>query len=265
MKELKEYIITENNFFKNLGIGQEKLIKDWLEKYCEMKGKYTINPDMTIDAVLEVKILNYPEKEFPEYIQFGKVPIFEINRATQLISLRGCPKQCDLFQVRYCTSLETLEHCPKVCMNFSCEGCKKLKSLENSPVVERDFCCSGCDSLKNLEGVKFNSMINPRIFELNCNRCEGLETLEGCPKVLLTLSCNSCTNLKSLKGAPQRIIHRIDCRGCKQLDTLEGLKIVDGQILAWGCGKKFMPSDLQQWGIVTSNGKKPILKNTPSI
>jgi hypothetical protein len=40
---------------------------------------------------------------------------------------------------------------------------------------------------------------------------------------------------------------------------------VDGQILAWGCGKKFMPSDLQQLGIVTSNGKKPILKNTPSI
>jgi hypothetical protein len=52
---------------------------------------------MTIDVALEVKILNYPEKEFPEYIQFGNVPIFEINRANQLISLRGCPKQCDLF------------------------------------------------------------------------------------------------------------------------------------------------------------------------
>jgi hypothetical protein len=66
-------------------------------------------------------------------------------------------------------------------MNFSCEGCEKLKSLENSPEVERDFCCSGCNTLKNLEGVKFNSKINPRIFELNCNRCEKLESLDGCP------------------------------------------------------------------------------------
>jgi hypothetical protein len=48
MKELREYIITENNFFKNLGVGHIKLIKDWLEENEILE--YTINPDMTIDV-----------------------------------------------------------------------------------------------------------------------------------------------------------------------------------------------------------------------
>jgi hypothetical protein len=32
MKNLKEYILTENNFFKNLGIGIKVQIEKWLQK-----------------------------------------------------------------------------------------------------------------------------------------------------------------------------------------------------------------------------------------
>jgi hypothetical protein len=48
MKELREYIITENNFFKNLGVGRIKLLKDWLEE--NEIFEYTINDDLTIDV-----------------------------------------------------------------------------------------------------------------------------------------------------------------------------------------------------------------------
>ena len=33
MKQLKDYILTENNFFKNLGVGQVALIKKWLDDH----------------------------------------------------------------------------------------------------------------------------------------------------------------------------------------------------------------------------------------
>jgi hypothetical protein len=48
MKQLKEYILTENNFFKNLGIGQVTRIKKWLDNH-DVKN-YEINEDLTIDV-----------------------------------------------------------------------------------------------------------------------------------------------------------------------------------------------------------------------
>ena len=80
MKNLKDYIVNENNFFKNLGIGQEARIKKWVKENCILRGRigrsveYTINSDMTIDFIDgRVVILDYNEKELPEYIQFGKI------------------------------------------------------------------------------------------------------------------------------------------------------------------------------------------------
>lgn len=60
MKNLKDYILNENNFFKNLGVGKVQLIKDFCDKYT--KYGYTINKDETINATI-VDLRGYPETE----------------------------------------------------------------------------------------------------------------------------------------------------------------------------------------------------------
>ena len=47
MKNLKEYILIENNFFKNLGIGEKVQIEKWLKEH-NVKN-FTINDDLTIE------------------------------------------------------------------------------------------------------------------------------------------------------------------------------------------------------------------------
>ena len=59
MRNLKEYL-TENNFTKNLGVGQLTRIESWLHK--NYITKYTINDDYTIDVEENVSLDEYPEK-----------------------------------------------------------------------------------------------------------------------------------------------------------------------------------------------------------
>lgn len=197
MKNLREYILNENNFFKNLGIGQETLIKDWLEKYCNIRlGKYTINPDMTIDVDGAVIINSYPEKEFPDYIQFGEIKYgFSVLNSDKLETLRGCPRKCK---------------------NFSCDSCKKLKSLEYSPIECEKFSCSHCHSLETLRGC------SQKCDKVNCQDCSGLTSLEGLEhyKFLEELNCSYCNNLTSLKGIPKKCFD-LDCSNCPKLMSLE--------------------------------------------
>lgn len=99
MKELKEYIVNENNFFKNLGVGQKTLIKKWIEENCKLvlDASYTINDDMTIDVDGSIIIDEYDKKELPDYIQFNKVRTRFSISSDKLESLRGCPIVCDYF------------------------------------------------------------------------------------------------------------------------------------------------------------------------
>ena len=66
MKQLKDYILTENNFFKNLGVGQEAQIKKWLDEH--KIRNYTINDDLTIDVNGNVNLCYYKEEQLPDYI-----------------------------------------------------------------------------------------------------------------------------------------------------------------------------------------------------
>jgi hypothetical protein len=92
MKNLKEYIVNENNFFKNLGVGQVAQIKKWLEEHNITK--YSINDDYTIDVKGDVVLDGYPEKELPDYIQFNYVDgHISINKCKKLVSLKGFPKE----------------------------------------------------------------------------------------------------------------------------------------------------------------------------
>ena len=84
MRTLKE------DFFDNIGIGEESQIRKWL-KICNIRN-YTINDDLTIDVNGDVDLRLYGGKELPEYIQFGKIKRdFRIFHCPKLISLRGFP------------------------------------------------------------------------------------------------------------------------------------------------------------------------------
>jgi hypothetical protein len=112
MKTLKDYIVNENNFLKNLGVGQEALIKKWLNEHNITN--YTINDDLTIDIEGSVDLRCYKEEQLPEYIQFRKVT--------------------GNFYIFYCPKLESLEGCPQeVGGSFFCNDCPKLESLEGCP------------------------------------------------------------------------------------------------------------------------------------
>jgi hypothetical protein len=146
MKTLKEYIVTENNFFKNLGVGMIPQIEKWLqENYIK---NYTINDDLTIDVNGIVDLEDYKEKQLPEYIQFGKVTKhFYINFCKNLKSLKGCPQEVGgYFFCNFCPKLESLEDSPmKVGGGISCTDCKSLKSLKGCPQeVGGDFHCRFC-------------------------------------------------------------------------------------------------------------------------
>jgi hypothetical protein len=112
MKQLKDYILTENNFFKNLGVGQEALIKKWLNEHNITN--YTINDDLTIDVKGEVYLKGFTDKKLPDYIQFRKVTgEFYIVSSNELESLEGVPEE--------------------VGGSFFCSDCSKLKFLEGCP------------------------------------------------------------------------------------------------------------------------------------
>lgn len=146
MKQLKDYILTENNFFKNLGVGQVALIKKWLDEY-NIKN-YTINDDLTIDVKGEVNLRGFIDKKLPDYIQFRNISVcFKIMDCPNLESLEGCPQKVGgNFDCRYCEKLKSLRGCPEeVGASFACNGCSKLTSLEGCPKkVGKSFYCEKC-------------------------------------------------------------------------------------------------------------------------
>ena len=100
MKTLKE------NFFGNLGIGKKANIEQWLKKHDVYD--YEINQDMTINA-REVRIVNYPEEKFPDFIKFNFVGNY---------SLYNCPK------------LTSIVFPQEIDCNFVCFNCPKFKQIE---------------------------------------------------------------------------------------------------------------------------------------
>lgn len=187
MKQLKEYIVNENNFFKNLGVGQEALIKKWVEDNCKIMGNYTINNNMEIDVDGDIYIRGYLESELPDYIQFNKVDGYFWLCGNELKTLKGCPKEVKSFDCSNSPKLETMKYCPKkVKYSIYCQNCTKLKSLDGCPQkIGSCFFCEGCT---------------------------GLTTLKGCPKTIKdTLNCSKCTGLTTIKDGPKTIEGDLIC------------------------------------------------------
>lgn len=203
MKNLKEYIVTENNFFKNLGIGIKVQIEKWLQKqYVE---NYTINDDdLTIDVDGKVDLSFYEKEQLPDFIQFGKVNgDFTLYYSTMLLSLKGCPKEVD--------------------GDFTCTNCKKLKSLEGCPQkVGKNFYCNMCTNLNSLKGCP--EEVGESFY---CDECKNLKSLKGGPqKVGKDFDCGYCKNLKSLEGCPKEVGGSFYCDICGVDFTKDDVKKV---------------------------------------
>jgi hypothetical protein len=128
MKNLKDYIVNENNFFKNLGIGQEAQIRKWLDEH-KIKN-YTINPDLTIDVKGDLFI----EEDLPDFINFNRVLADCVVWHTNVTTLRGVPKYVSGNFECLRTSIETLEYCPiEIGGSFDVIYNKKLKNIDNLP------------------------------------------------------------------------------------------------------------------------------------
>ena len=209
MKQLKEYILTENNFFKNLGIGQKVQIEKWLDEF--LIDNYTINPDLTIDVNDDIELSFYEEVQLPEYIQFGTVTGDFSLTESKVTTLRGCPV--------------------KVGGNFECVNCKNLISLKGAPKeVGGDFECGYCPKLTSLEGAP--EKIGK---DFDCGYCTELKSLKGIPKIIpANFYCTNCFELKSLRGAPKEVGGCFDCRYCDRWfdnDDVKKVSKVKGIIL----------------------------------
>ena len=126
MKSLME------DFFDNLGIGEETQIRDWLREY-NIKN-YTLNNDLTIDVDDNV-IIQFDDTfiQFPEYIQFNKVNgDFILESLFNLRTLKGCPKIVTrICEISNCTKLKNLDGCPENCYTLNCYDNNNLKTLTN--------------------------------------------------------------------------------------------------------------------------------------
>ena len=140
MGPLREYIINEDNFFRNLGIGQESQIEKWLKKYGvdnyklvkdNKTGGYTID---VIDQDNEADVVLRNVNEIPDYIQFGNIQgSFELDNCG-VKSLKGCPISVyDYFKVIDCPKITSLEGCPENVTNIQIVGNANLKSLKGCP------------------------------------------------------------------------------------------------------------------------------------
>lgn len=81
MKNLKDYILNENNFFKNLGIGRKVQTEKWLQEHKDFFSKrhhiITIADDGSlVITAKELASLSYRHLEVPEYVTLSKI-IFE--------------------------------------------------------------------------------------------------------------------------------------------------------------------------------------------
>lgn len=140
MKSLKEYIINENNFFKNLGIGLQPQIDKWLKEYAEISGTYKINKDLTIDVNGDVLMNGLKHThEMPDYIQFNKVngdfTLVGTEMTGVIWSLKGCPKEVTGdFKIARNKHLSSLEGCPeKIGGDFIAVFLDSLESIDNGP------------------------------------------------------------------------------------------------------------------------------------
>ena len=125
---IKSFTRNENKL-SSLGVGKQKMIKDWLDKYGI--ENYRINDDLRIDTFSKVNCGHMTIVEFPPFIQFRKAYThFNIDNCG-LTSLRGCPYEIEGTFECSNNPLTSFKFCPKIITrNFA---------IENTEITSFDF------------------------------------------------------------------------------------------------------------------------------
>ena len=133
MKNLKEYILNENNFFKNLGIGMRPQLEKWLKD--NKIGDYEINDD-TLEVNLKVKSDVYLTEPLPEYVRLTNINKLTITSedATEIFkSLPECLKSYTL--IVNDSVIENFENLQNKCLYLIVNNCE-IKSLKGLPTCK---------------------------------------------------------------------------------------------------------------------------------
>lgn len=135
-------------------------------------------------------------------------PALEFEKMTR-IDLSDCAKMKGLPFATYPPRLRIL----------NLTNCVSLIHLlpENFPDTLRVLILNGCRSLAPLHAP------NTGIEELQCRRCPALTPSTGLDQTRISLlDCSDCLHLENLPAVPQTL-RRLACRGCKRLESLEGI------------------------------------------
>lgn len=163
--------------------------------------------------------------------------------SSQIETLDGITKDCDVFLLRSNVNLKSLIGLPDKCIVVECDYCNSLTDLTGAPkFVHEKFSCSFCDSLKSLKGApeKMGTYLTMGmgVLGFRCISCKSLKTLDGAPEECVDFDCSDCRKLKSLKGAPKKCKSFIcdnckgikdvtDCPECEKISCLNCNKIED--------------------------------------
>lgn len=133
MKNLKEYILTENNFFKNLGIGTRPQLEKWLKDNKIMD--YEINDD-TLEANLKVQSDVYLTEPLPEYVRLTNINklIITSDDATEIF--KSLPQGLTSHTIVVKDSvIKNFENLQNKCLYLIVDNCD-IKSLKGLPTCK---------------------------------------------------------------------------------------------------------------------------------
>lgn len=200
MKNLNEYL-NEGLIRRQAGMDMKAKIGEWCEKW-EVKG-WKINPDLTIDSTF-LWISDYPDEQFPDYIQFNRVKHSVNVLNSNIKNLKGFPKKCNDMYFDDCDKLESLEGTvPMTCGKLDITDCKNVRSLKGMPHVNHvlNISGSGVESLKDCNCV-------PAMLTFNCSNCKNLKSLKGIPTQVESLNISGCTSL-TIDALPKKITREL--------------------------------------------------------
>jgi hypothetical protein len=137
---------------KDMGIGTEKLINDWLLNILD-KNDYVLNKrKLTIDTYTTVNITENDITEFPEFIKFNHISGgFQCNN-NELITLKGCPIVVSGSFICSWNNLSNLMYGPKLVQIDYMASHNKLTSLQGLGVIKQSLDLSN-NFLEDLKGI----------------------------------------------------------------------------------------------------------------
>jgi hypothetical protein len=182
MKMVKEILYEDHMHFtehdkdpiKSMGIGQKRLISEWLSSM--QIDEYKLTKKYAINVYNNVFIDSKSLEELPEYIQFNHIMGgFHINK-NSLKTLRGCPYSVSGSFIASNNFLTSLKFGPYIVKESYGVSYNEIESLEGiAEIIEHSVYLNN-NKLKNLKHLPF--LVHG---DLNISK-NPIETLQYFPK-----------------------------------------------------------------------------------